>query len=201
MPSTRLSDIEEVPGCDREEGPCSEVTVSATCPGGSTRELESDYYLGGYDIDSDYLPAHDEEFLSEDQLPPPLPTDEDFPEPYIVMPAKPLVSKKGTLSSGSNGHQFDRPHIHQSRYLPPHHLPPGEMPHRDFTTSVSGVYAGNGDTDNSVSVSLNMQLSVGASSALDMSAPCGLSDCEHGSMDELCQGVTHISDSQQQTEV
>lgn len=182
MPSTRLSDIEEVPGC--EAGP--DVTVSAPCP----RELESDYYLGGYDIDSDYLPAHDEEFLSEDQLPPPLPTDEDFPEPYMVMPAKPLVSKKG-----SSGHQIDRPHIHQSRYLPPHHLPPGELPHRD--TSVSGVCAGNGDTANS----LNMQLTVGASSALDMSAPCGLSDCEHGSVDELCQGVTHISDSQQQTEV
>lgn len=199
MPSTRLSDIEEVPGC--EAGPCSDLTGSASCPGGSTRELESDYYLGGYDIDSDNLPPHDEEFLSEDQLPPPLPTDEDFPEPYMLMPAKLLVSKKGTLSSGSSGHQYDRPHIQQGCYLPPHHLKPGEMPHRDFTTAVSGVYAGNGDTGNSVSVSLNMQLSVVASSALDMSAPCELSDCEHGSMDELCQGVTSTTDSQQQTEV
>lgn len=203
MPSTRLSDIEEVPGY--EAGPCSDVTGSAPCPGGSTRELESDYYLGGYDIDSDYLPPHEEEFLSEDQLPPPLPTDEDFPEPYILMPAKPLVSKVSTLSSGSNGRQYARPHFHPSRYLPPHNLPLGEMPHRDYSTSVSGVYAGNGDTDNSVSVSLNMHPSVGASSASDMSAPCGLNDCEdgneHGSMDELCQGGTSFTDSQQQTEV
>lgn len=203
MPSTRLSDIEEVPGY--EAGPGSDVAGSAPCPGGSTRELESDYYLGGYDIDSDYPPPHEEEFLSEDQLPPPLPTDEDFPGPYMPMPAKPPVSNESTLSSGSNARQHARPHFHPSQYLPPHQLPLGEMPHGDFSTSVSGVSAGNGDTDNSVSVSLNMRVSVGASLASDMSAPCGLDDSEHSSdfnsMDGLRPGLTIITDSQQQTEV
>ncbi|GAA6216099.1 protocadherin Fat 3 isoform X1 [Lates japonicus] len=199
MPSTRLSDIEEVPGY--EAGPGSEVAGSAPRLGGSTRELESDYYLGGYDIDSDYPPPHEEVFLSQDQLPPPLPTGEDYPEPYTPLPTNPPVSKESTLSSGSTGHQHSRPHFHPSQYLPPHQLPLGEVPHGDFSTC--GVTPGNGDTDDSVS--LNMRLSVGASSASDMSAPCGLDDSEHGSdfdsMDELRRGVTIITDSQQQTEV
>uniref|UniRef100_A0A672HAH0 FAT atypical cadherin 3a n=1 Tax=Salarias fasciatus TaxID=181472 RepID=A0A672HAH0_SALFA len=195
MPSTRLSDIEEVPG--------SEAVGSAPRHGGSARELESDYYLGGYDIDSDYPPPHEEEFLSQDQLPPPLPTGEDYPEPYAPLPANPPVSKESTLSSGSTGRQHARPHFHPSQYLPPHQLPVGEAPHGDFSTSAGGVTPGNGDTDDSVS--LNIRLSVGASSASDMSTPCGLDDSEHGSdfdsIDELRRGVTIITDSQQQTEV
>ncbi|KAG8002320.1 Protocadherin Fat 3 [Nibea albiflora] len=201
MPSTRLSDIEEVPGY--EAGPGNDVAGSTPRLGGSTRELESDYYLGGYDIDSDYPPPHEEEFLSQDQLPPPLPTGEDFPEPYTPVPTNPPVSKESTLSSGSTGRQHVRPHFHPSQYLPPHQLPLGEVPHGDCSTSLSGVTPGNGDTDDSVS--LNMRLSVGASSASDMSAPCGLDDSEHSSdfdsMDELRRGVTIITDSQQQTEV
>ncbi|XP_069022575.1 protocadherin Fat 3a isoform X9 [Embiotoca jacksoni] len=201
MPSTRLSDIEEVPGY--ETGPNNDVAASAPRLGGSTRELESDYYLGGYDIDSDYPPPHEEEYLSQDQLPPPLPTGEDYPEPYTPLPANPPVSKESTLSSGSAGYQPARSHFHPSQYLPPHQLPIGEAHHGDLSPSMSGVTPGNGDTDDSVS--LNMRLSVGASSASDMSAPCGLDDSEHGSdfdsMDELRRGVTIITDSQQQTEV
>uniref|UniRef100_A0A3Q3GNQ5 FAT atypical cadherin 3a n=1 Tax=Labrus bergylta TaxID=56723 RepID=A0A3Q3GNQ5_9LABR len=176
MPSTRLSDIEEAPG--------GEAAGSAPRLTGSTRELESDYYLGGYDIDSDYPPPHDEVFLSQDQLPPPLPTAEDYPEAYMPLAANPPASKDSTLSSGSAGRQ--------------------NQPHGDFGASGGGVTPGNGgDTEDSVSV--NIRLSVGASSASDMSAPCGLDDSEHGSdfdsMDELRRGVTIITDSQQQTEV
>nr|XP_046244015.1 protocadherin Fat 3a isoform X3 [Scatophagus argus] len=202
MPSTRLSDIEEVPGY--EASPGSDVAVSTPCLGESTHELESEYYLGGYDIDSDYPPPH-EEFLSEDQLPPPLPTGEDFPEPYPLMPDIPPVSKESTISSASNCCQHARPYFHPSQYLPPHQLPLGEVPHGDISTSVSGIGLGNVDTDGSVSVSLNMRLSVGALSASDMSASCGLDDSEHNSdfdrMGEFCRGVTIITDSQQQTEV
>ncbi|XP_045930210.1 protocadherin Fat 3a [Micropterus dolomieu] len=193
MPSTRLSDIEEVPGYEAHPG--SNVAGSAPHLGGSTRELESDYYLGGYDIDSDYPPPHEEEFLNQDQLPPPLPTGEDYPESYTA--ANPPVSKESTLSSGSTGSQHARPHFHPSQYLPPHQLPLGEVPHGDFSTSTPG------NTDNSVS--LNMRQSGDASSASDMSIPCGLDDSEHSgdfdSMDELRRGVTIITDSQQQTEV
>lgn len=185
MPSTRLSDIEEAPGY---EAPPPGRDVSGSAP----RELESDYYLGGYDIDSDYPPPHEEEFLSHDQLPPPLPSGEDYPEPYSPPPAAPL-SKDSTLSSGRHP---ARPHFHPSQYLPPHQPPdPGALT------------PGNGDADDSTS---HLRLSVGASSASDVSAPCG--DSEHGSdfdsMDELRRGgeeprrgVTITTESQQQTEV
>lgn len=199
MPSTRLSDIEEVPGY--ETGPPPEVARSVSRLGGSTRELESDYYLGGYDIDSDYPPPHEEEFLTQDQLPPPLPTGEDYPEPYSPPPTNPPVSKESTLSSGSTGRQHSRQHFHPSQYLPPHQLPLGELPHADF--SAGGLTPGNGDTDDSLSI--NIRLSVGASSASDMSVPGGLEDSERGSdfdsMDELRRGVTITTESQQQTEV
>lgn len=200
MPSTRLSDIEEVPGY--KEVPGSDVAVSAPPLGGNTRELESDYYLGGYDIDSDYPPPHEEEFLSQDQLPPPLPTAEDFPEACTSMPADPPVSEESIMSS-CTGCQHARPHFHPSQYLPPHQPPLGEVPQKDFSTSIHGVTPGNGDAD--YPLSLDMRLSVGVSSTPNMSAPCRLDDSECGSnfdsLDELCQGVTIITDSQQQTEV
>lgn len=193
MPNTRLSETEEVP--IYEAGTGSEVAGSTPCARGSSRELESDYYLGGYDIDSDYPPPHEEQFLSEDQLPPPLPTDEDFPEPYLPVPSE------STLNSGSNACQHARSCFHPSQYLPPHQLPPGELPHGDASPAVSGVSTGNLNTDNSLSHSLSVcGMSVGASLALDLDL-----NSEHGSnfesKDELRRGVTIISDSQQQTEV
>ncbi|XP_062417297.1 protocadherin Fat 3a [Pungitius pungitius] len=195
MPSTRLSDIEEVPGY--EAGPGIDVAGTAPRLGGSSRELESDYYLGGYDIDSDYPPSHEEEFLSQDQLSSPLPTGEDYAELYMPLPTNTPASKESTVGSGSTGHQHALPHFHPSQYLPPHQLPVGEAPHRDFSSSINGITPGNGDTD--------VQLSVGASSASDMFAHCSLDDSKRGSnfdgMDELCRGVTIITDSQQQTEV
>lgn len=194
MPSTRLSDIEERPCYEASAG--SEVTSSAPCHGGSTRELETEYYLGGYDIDSDYPPPREEEFLSHDQLPPPLPIDEDFPEPYT-----PLVSMGCTTNSGSAGGQHARPQFHPSQYLPSHQLLSGEILLEDFSTSVNEV--GNMDTDDSVL--LNMQLSAGAQSTSDLQATCVLDDSEHGSdfesVDEVHLGVTIVTDSQQQTEV
>lgn len=203
MPSTRLSHIKDVPGFESQPG--SNVASSATCPVGCTRELESDYYLGGYDIDSDSSPSHVEEFLNEEQLPPTLPTDEDFSEPYMPMPAKLHVPNESTLNSGSNGHQLARAHFHPNQYLLPHQLPFGETPQMNFSTPVSGVTAGNGDTNNSVSLSLKMPLSIHASSTSYMSGPSGLNDCEcesdFDSADELSHGVTIITDSQQQTQL
>ncbi|KAM8902416.1 protocadherin Fat 3-like isoform 12-T16 [Spinachia spinachia] len=195
MPSTRLSDIEEVPGYAAGTG----IDVLGTDPhlGGSTRELESDYYLGGYDIDSDYPPPHEEEFFSQDQLLPALPTGEDYAELYTPLPTNTPISKESTLSSGSTGHQHALPHFHPSQYLPPHQLPVVEASLGDLISSLNGVSPGNGDTD--------VQLSVGASSASNMLAHCSLDDTEHGSnfasTNELCRGVTIITDSQQQTQV
>ncbi|KAM6946143.1 protocadherin Fat 3a [Aplochiton taeniatus] len=213
MPSTRLPDIEEVPSYDA--GPRGAMSPSTPRLGGSTRELESDYYLGGYDIDSDYPPPHEEEYLSRDQLPPPLPVGEEYQEepPYdpLASPAPPPLSRESTLSgsgsaTGSSGRQAARPHFHPSQYLPPHQLPLGEggpgggAGGEGFSTFGGGVTPGSGEAG------LHMRLSGNASSASDLSAPSGFDDSEGAgsdfdSMDELHRGVTIIVDSQQQTEV
>ncbi|XP_060035627.1 protocadherin Fat 3 isoform X2 [Erinaceus europaeus] len=101
MPGARLSDIEEVPHYEGPEaGP------------GAAHELESDYYLGGYDVDSECPPPpqEDEDFLGRDPLPPPLP--DDFP-PRLDSPLA------GSLSPGCRR----RAHFHPSQYLPPHPCP------------------------------------------------------------------------------
>lgn len=196
MPSTRLSDPEEEP--NYEAAPDSDPGGSAPCPGAASNELESDYYLGGYDVDSDYPPPHEEEFLSHEQVPPPLPAGEDYPEPYTPLLTSLPVSKETVVNSSSIRHQHARPHFHPSQYLPSHQIPTGEVPHGDFSTSVGQVEHG----DLTHSVSLNMHLRT--SSASDTSGPCGL-DSEHGSSVEsingVRRGVTIITDSQQQTEV
>ncbi|XP_067306295.1 protocadherin Fat 3a isoform X1 [Pseudorasbora parva] len=158
LPNTRLPDIEEVPTYET-----SEVGVA----------LESDYYLGGFDIDSDYPPPQEEEFMSQDQLPPPLPTEE-----YDTSPANQLASRESTLS----GDRKPRPHFHPSQYLPPHQLPLGSAG-EEFST-----FTGREE-----------RLSVNASSASDVSsAPCGFEDSETGgSLDSLEDSHMHT----QQTEV
>ncbi|TRY60847.1 hypothetical protein DNTS_021639 [Danionella cerebrum] len=92
LPNTHLSDIEEVPTYET-----GEVGVA----------LESDYYLGGFDVDSDYPPPQ------EEVLSPPLHSEE-----FYTSSDQP-VSRESTLS----GDRKPRPHFHPSQYLPPHQLP------------------------------------------------------------------------------
>uniref|UniRef100_A0A8C1N6L0 FAT atypical cadherin 3a n=1 Tax=Cyprinus carpio TaxID=7962 RepID=A0A8C1N6L0_CYPCA len=160
LPSTRLPDIEEVPTYETVE-----VGVA----------LESDYYLGGFDIDSDYSPPQEEEFMSQDQLPPPLPTEE-----FDTSPANQPVSRESTLS----GDRKPRPHFHPSQYLPPHQLPLGSTG-EEFST-----FTGRGE-----------RLSINVSSASDVSSvPCGFEDSETGgSLDSLEDA--HMHPHTQQTEV
>lgn len=198
MPSTRLSDTEEV---QTFRSPSDSDTVGLDSSlGGPTHELESDYYLGGYDVDSDYPLPHEEEFLSQEQLPPPLPGGEDCPESCTPLLSNVPVSKEAVQNPGSIRHPDCRPHFHPSQYLPSHQLPTGNVHHRDTTTPVDQASPVNGD----VAVSLNMHLSVGTESTCHLSTTCVL-DSEHGSscegLSEVRRGVTIITDSQQQTEV
>lgn len=198
MPSSKLSSFEEVPGYDARLG--SGAAGTATCPGDTAHELESDYYLGGYDIDSDCPSSHVEEFLSEDPLPPPLPTDEDFPELYMPITS---VSSDSTLSSGSNRCQNTRQHPSQN--LSPHQLPPEDAAQARPASSVSGATAGNADAHNCIPAAENLKTPAGACPPSDASTLRRLNDSERKrdleNMDELCEGVTYITDSEQQTKV
>uniref|UniRef100_A0A8C9T5I0 FAT atypical cadherin 3 n=1 Tax=Scleropages formosus TaxID=113540 RepID=A0A8C9T5I0_SCLFO len=196
MPSSRLPDIEEVPGYEAGDGSSARLA-------GSSRELETDYYLGGYDIDSDFPPPHDDEFLSQDQLPLPLP--EEFPEHYGTLPAPQPVSVESTLSSGGGGSR-PRPHFHPSQYLPPHPFPGEGQGGQggELSTFRAGHEAEPEGLDG---VSLSTRLSANASSS-DVSAVCGFDDSEGGASDfESVDGLrfegprTHFTETQQQTEV
>ncbi|KAL7849457.1 hypothetical protein SRHO_G00210800 [Serrasalmus rhombeus] len=157
LPSTRLPDIEEVP---TYEG--GEVGVA----------LESDYYLGGFDIDSDYPPPQETEFMSQEQLAPPLPA-EDYDDTSVSRP----VSREATLRP--------RPHFHPSQYLPPHQLPLGPGGEAEFSTFVGGVER----------LSINT-----SSSASDDSAHCVFTHSETGgSLDSLDNA--QMQPHTQQTEV
>ncbi|XP_053564600.1 protocadherin Fat 3 isoform X2 [Bombina bombina] len=195
MPSARLSDIEEVPNYETADGTATHH--------GSTRELESDYYLGGYDIDSDYPPPQHEDYLSQDQLPPPLP--EDYQEHYDTLPKCQPVTVVNTLSPDCRR----RPQFHPSQYLPPHHLSSEietSVPQHSFSTFVPGPSqkVEKTSTDN---LSLSLHNSVGASSS-DVSASCGFEDTEvavsdYESLDDFRIDHSHIPymETQHQTQV
>ncbi|KAI1242062.1 Protocadherin Fat 3 [Lamprotornis superbus] len=197
MPSARLSDIEEVPNFETTEG--------GSAHHGSARELETDYYLGGYDIDSDYPPPHEEEFLSQDQLPPPLP--EDYPDQYEALPPSQPVSMASTLSPDCRR----RPHFHPSQYLPPHQFPnetdtTGSQTGNEFSTFAAGP-SQNTENVSAGKMPLSLHNSLNASSS-DVSAGCGFDDSEVAmsdfeSVEELSLENVHIPfvETQQQTQV
>ncbi|XP_009578552.1 PREDICTED: protocadherin Fat 3-like [Fulmarus glacialis] len=197
MPSARLSDIEEVPNFESADG--------GSAHHGSTRELETDYYLGGYDIDSDYPPPHEEEFLSQDQLPPPLP--EDYPDQYETLPPSQPVSMASTLSPDCRR----RPHFHPSQYLPPHQFPnetdtAGSQTGNEFSTFAVGP-SQNTENVSAGKMPLSLHNSLDASSS-GISASCGFDDSEvamsdYESVEELNLENVHIpfAETQHQTQV
>uniref|UniRef100_A0A5F8H1R8 Protocadherin Fat 3 n=1 Tax=Monodelphis domestica TaxID=13616 RepID=A0A5F8H1R8_MONDO len=198
MPGARLSDIEEVPNYESTDG--------TSVHQGSTRELETDYYLGGYDIDSEYPPPHEEEFLSQDQLPPPLP--EDYPDHFEALPPSQPASLASTLSPDCRR----RPQFHPSQYLPPHPFPNetdmvGPPPGHEFSTFAVGVGQNVENTGVADSTSLSLHNSIGASSS-DVSASCGFDESEvamsdYESVEELSLTSLHIPfiETQHQTQV
>ncbi|TSK67188.1 Protocadherin Fat 1 [Bagarius yarrelli] len=129
LPSTRLSEVKEAAPAD--------VGVA----------LESDYYLGGFDVDSEFPPPQEEEYVSCDRLPPQLPGEDYIPDPS---PVSQPVSTASTLSRS-------RPQFHPSQYLPPHQLPLGSEG-AELSAFASG----------------DEKLSIKTSSVSDVSAPFGL---------------------------
>ncbi|XP_078514538.1 protocadherin Fat 3 isoform X1 [Lissotriton helveticus] len=197
MPNARLSDIEEAPNFEAGD--------ASSAHRGSSRELETDYYLGGFDIDSDYPPPQDEEFLNNDQLPPPLP--EDYQDHYDTLPTSQPISVASTLSPDCRR----RPQFHPSQYLPPHQLPietdpAGSQTGHTFSTFGGGL-SHKMDTVAADNMSLTLHNSMDTSSS-DVSAIGGFDDSEVAisdfeSVEELNLDQIHIPfvETQHQTQV
>lgn len=101
------------------------------CVEGRTPLLESDYYLGGYDIDSDCPASHHGEGLLSEDLPA-LPSDQVLTEPWTLDTSSTLrLGHPDVLDSGSTApHPGPNFLPSQSRPSPPlcsGHAPPGEF--------------------------------------------------------------------------
>lgn len=156
--------------------------MTPACLEGRTPLLESDYYLGGYDIDSDCPAFHGEVLLSEDL--PALPPDHVFTKPWTPVASTLRLSHRDALDSGSTvtlpGPNLLPSQSHPSPLLCLGHTPPGE-----FRSSVK-------------------ENNVPPKSLAPENVAC-IDRSEHSisldSTTHLCVGETATSDSQLQTEV
>lgn len=123
MPSVQLPGIQEFPQYEVVESPL------ATTGGGLYSDpsaMDTDYYPGGYDIESDFPPPPDD-FPAHDDLPPPpplplLPTTDYGGEAYDTLrtPGAP----RSPRSSPRVRHRPPLPQLYSlSQYLPQHHYP------------------------------------------------------------------------------
>lgn len=182
--NTRFSDTEDSP--ISQAGPGNRVTVTPACLEGSTQLLESDYYLGGYDIDSDCPASHGEVLLSEDL--PALPSNQDFPEAWTPIAATLRLSHQDVLSSGSTA-SHPGPNFLPSQSHPSPPLCSGPTPQGEFRSSVKG----NDAVDDVSAESLapeNVACVDRSERSLSLDGPA-----------HLCGGETATGDLQLQTEV
>lgn len=156
------------------------------CLEGSTQLLESDYYLGGYDIDSDCPASHGEVLLSEDL--PALPSNQNFPEAWTPIAATLRLSHQDVLGSGSTA-SHPGPNFLPSQSHPSPPLCSGHTPQGEFRSSVEG-------NDALADVSSESLAPENVACVNCSERGLNLDDLAH-----LCGGETATSDSQLQTEV
>ncbi|XP_041951658.1 protocadherin Fat 1a isoform X4 [Alosa sapidissima] len=119
MPSVQLPGIQEFPQYEVVESPLATTGAGLYS---DPSAMDTDYYPGGYDIESDFPPPPDD-FPAHDDLPPPPPLPAaDYGEPYDTLQA-PGVAR----SPRSSPRVRQRPPLPQlyslSQYLPSHHYP------------------------------------------------------------------------------
>lgn len=212
MPSVQLPGIQEFPQYEVVETPAPLYSDPSA--------LDTDYYPGGFDIESDFPPPPEDFPLSDELPPPPLPEYGDTLRPLPRGLDPPTGSVAGSPAVRPRP---ALPHLYSlNQYLPQHSYPSdgGEADGQGTTSSSSnttpastvgpsgfrgGFLLGcSRDLDSSALDNMSLSLYTSTASCSDMSACCEesevmLSDYDSGEEDHLERLV--IPDSQQHTEV
>ncbi|XP_028271337.1 protocadherin Fat 1a isoform X3 [Parambassis ranga] len=212
MPSVQLPGIQEFPQYEVVESPAPLYS--------DPNAIDTDYYPGGFDIESDFPPPPEDFPANDDLPPPPLPEYSDTLRPL----GRDLDSAKA--GPGSPGGVRQRPALPQlyslNQYLPQHSYPSdgGDTEGQGATSTsatpastmgTSGYRGGyplgcSRDFDSSALDNMSMSLYTSTASCSDMSACCEesevmISDYESGDEGHFERLAIPALDSQQHTEV
>uniref|UniRef100_A0A8C4RJA1 EGF-like domain-containing protein n=1 Tax=Erpetoichthys calabaricus TaxID=27687 RepID=A0A8C4RJA1_ERPCA len=179
MPNVQLPGIQEFPQYEVVEAPAPLYT--------DPNVIDTDYYPGGYDIESDFPPPPDD-FPLHDELPP-LP---EYDDQFESAPPVRDLSSAGSLGSSSQSRQ----HYNFSKYLA----------HPHYTTELSGTQKYSGDFETPNVDNMSMSLYTSTASCSDVSACCEesevmMSDYESGDEGHFDDVTIPSLDPQQHTEV
>uniref|UniRef100_A0A3Q1EXS7 Uncharacterized protein n=1 Tax=Acanthochromis polyacanthus TaxID=80966 RepID=A0A3Q1EXS7_9TELE len=215
MPSVQLPGIQEFPQYEVVESPAPLYSDPSA--------IDTDYYPGGFDIESDFPPPPEDFPTNDDLPPPPLPEYSDRCDTL-----RPLGRDLDPSVGGPGSGVRQRPALPQlyslNQYLPQHSYPSdGGDTEGQGTTSTSatvtpastmgtGGYRGgyplgcSRDFDSSALDNMSMSLYTSTASCSDMSACCEesevmISDYESGDEGHFERLAIPALDSQQHTEV
>ncbi|XP_065110593.1 protocadherin Fat 1a isoform X2 [Paramisgurnus dabryanus] len=196
MPSIQLPGIQEFPQYEVGESPPTLYTDPAL--------LDTDYYPGGYDIESDFPPPPDD-FPSHDDLPPPPPVPE-YGERYDTLQSATRALNSTPSSPGGSAvrHRPPLPQLYSlTQFLPQHHYSsdaePQTNPSSTMTSSTTGGYRRGGfplgfgrEFNPPAADNISLSLYTSTASCSDMSACCEesevmMSDFESGGEEEGTQ--------------
>ncbi|KAG8592191.1 hypothetical protein GDO81_000433 [Engystomops pustulosus] len=201
MPSVQLPDIQEYPHYEVVEEPAPQYT--------DPNAIDTDYYPGGYDIESDFPPPP-EDFPLPDELPP-LPPE--YAELFDSVQPPSEMAAIGSLGSSTKSSQ----RFNLNKYLPHHQYPVSKSEPQSTTSGDGNSYRepyaasymlGYG-RDYQVPMVDNMSMSgyTSAASCTDVSACCEMeseamiSDYESGDDGHFQDVTIPPLDSQHHTEV
>uniref|UniRef100_A0A3B3WYS5 Uncharacterized protein n=1 Tax=Poecilia mexicana TaxID=48701 RepID=A0A3B3WYS5_9TELE len=180
MPSVQLPGIQEFPHYEVVESPAPQYNDPSA--------MDTDYYPGGFDIESDFPPPPEDFPVNDDLPPPPLPEYGD-----TLRSLNRELEKPGSGSSGRR--RPARPQLYSlNQYLPHHSYP------REYALGCGR------DFDSSALDDMSMSLYASTASCSDMSACCEeseamISDYESGEEGHFEQLTIPMLNSQQHTEV
>ncbi|KAL1023572.1 hypothetical protein UPYG_G00042580 [Umbra pygmaea] len=218
MPSDQLPGIQEFPQYEVVESPAPLYS--------DPNAIDTDYYTGGYDIESDFPPPPEDFPAHEDLPPPPLP---EYGNRYDTLDPPRRDSPGSPGSASGVRHRPPLPQLYSlNQYLPHHHYPsdaesgPGgasSTAATNATTTPTSTIGGassyrggypmgyrRGDFEAPALDNMSMSLYTSTASCSDMSACCEesevmMSDYESGDEGHFERLAIPALDSQQHTEV